>query len=700
MKYIRAAAVAGIFSLPSVAATGSSVNLKANPIRKVVNMLDSMLKKVEAEGKAEEELFNKFMCYCKNGRGALEKSVADAEAKAPQIDSSIKSTAAEIDQLAADLKAAQSDRADAKKAVEQATALRTKEEAEYSKVSGDFKANIAAMSKAVAAIEQGAGGFLQTSAANLLKKISITMDLNPGDRDTISAFLATSNGQSSEYAPASGEITGILKQMKDTMEADLADASAKEKDAIQTFDAMAAAKAKEIQSLTDAIESKTVRLGEAKVELVNLKNDLDDTQAALLEDKKFLKEMDKSCGTKEAEWAERQKMRAEEMLALHDTIKILNDDDALELFKKTLPSASLLEMKESGKMLRQAALKALKLPRGDVRVDLLALALKGKKVNFDKVIKMVDEMVALLAEEQTHDDGKKEYCETSIDAQEDKIKELERKTSDLEKSIEEGKNGVETLTKEIKALEDGIEELDKSVAEATEQRKDENSEFVATLAANKAAVDLLGFAKNRLNKFYNPSQYKAPPKRELSREDRIAVNMGGTAPPTPAPGGIAGTGITAFVQVHSQVQSQKAQQESAGVIAMMDLLLKDLAGQMTVAETEEKNAQEDYEKAMADAKEKRLADAKLLGEKITAKAETDAALEKHTDEKASSTQELMGNGEYIASLHADCDWLLENFEQRETARTDEVDAMLKAKDVLKGADYSLLEVKRSRARMN
>merc|ERR550537_1940007 len=88
------------FGLQAGYATADRVTLKANPIRKVVNMLDSMLKKVEAEGKAEEELFNKFMCYCKNGRGALEKSVADAEAKAPHIDSSIKSTAAEIDQLA------------------------------------------------------------------------------------------------------------------------------------------------------------------------------------------------------------------------------------------------------------------------------------------------------------------------------------------------------------------------------------------------------------------------------------------------------------------------------------------------------------------------------------------------------------------------------------------------------------------------
>merc|ERR550537_664171 len=126
------------------------------------------------------------------------------------------------------------------------------------------------------------------------------------------------------------------------------------------------------------------------------------------------------------------------------------------------------------------------------------------------------------------------------------------------------------------------------------------------MTSDTAAVELIGLAKNRLNKFYNPKLYVPPPKRELSEEDRIAVNMGGTAPPTPAPGGIAGTGIT-YMQIEMHVQ--KAQQESAGVIAMMDLLLKDLASQMTVAETDEKNAQEDYETAMADAKAKRLADA-------------------------------------------------------------------------------------------
>merc|ERR1719428_1902679 len=116
--------------------TADRLTLRANPIRKVVNMLDNMLKKVEAEGEAEEELFNKFMCYCKNGRGALEKSISDAETKAPQVSSAIGETEAEIKQLAADLETAKTDRADAESAVKEATALRGKEAAEYAKVSG------------------------------------------------------------------------------------------------------------------------------------------------------------------------------------------------------------------------------------------------------------------------------------------------------------------------------------------------------------------------------------------------------------------------------------------------------------------------------------------------------------------------------------------------------------------------------------
>merc|ERR1711879_620469 len=138
----------------------------------------------------EEELFEKFMCYCKNGKGALEASIASAKQTNEQLAASIKETDAALTQMKSDLKTAQTDRADAKKAVATATALREKEAAAYAKESSELKTNIAAMKKATTAIEKGAGGaFLQTSTASILKQLSVAMDISNMDREMITSFL-------------------------------------------------------------------------------------------------------------------------------------------------------------------------------------------------------------------------------------------------------------------------------------------------------------------------------------------------------------------------------------------------------------------------------------------------------------------------------------------------------------------------------
>jgi len=240
-------------------AMAGGVSLRVNPIRRVVNMLQSLTKKIDAEGKAEEELFDKFMCYCKNGRGSLEASIAAAEDKIPKLQSAIDEMGAAVEQLAADIKAAKEGREEAKAAMAEGKALRAKEAAAYAKESADLKTNVAAITKAVAALEKGAGGaFLQTAAASALRQLSISMDMSSVDRDMLSAFL--SNG--GEYAPQSGQIVGILKQMGDTMAADLKDITEKEEAAIAAFASMAESKAKEIAALTKEIEDKTARLGE------------------------------------------------------------------------------------------------------------------------------------------------------------------------------------------------------------------------------------------------------------------------------------------------------------------------------------------------------------------------------------------------------------------------------------------------------
>merc|ERR1719197_2345331 len=221
-----------------------------------------------------------------------------------------------------------------------------------------------------------AGTFLQSRGASILRHLSIKLDLDDDDRQQLTAFLQGS--QNDEYAPSSGQITGILKTMSDEMTKSHADAKAAEEAAIAAFNELVAAKTKEINALSAAIESKMSRSGELAVEIVQMKNDLGDTEEALIEDKAFLKDLEKNCKTKSDEWETIVKTRNEELLALADTIKVLNDDEALELFKKTLPgaSASFVELKVSSSTMRARALAAIRAAKKSVHLDFIALAIQ------------------------------------------------------------------------------------------------------------------------------------------------------------------------------------------------------------------------------------------------------------------------------------------------------------------------------------
>jgi hypothetical protein len=350
------------------------------------------------------------MCYCKNGAGSLGKQIEGAEQKIPQVESDLNAGGAEKAQLDADIVQHKKDKEAAVNTRSEAKAIREKTAASFAKEQSEQEADVAAMGKAIASLEKGAGGFLQTPAANVLRRLVVSADLSLETRDTLTSFLSqgTSNDDEEGYAPQSGEITGLLKQMKETMEKAKADAAATEAGSIKEFDALTAAKTKEVNALTEAVETKMSRVGEVAVELVSKAEDLDDTEKALAEDKNVLNNLESSCKTKAQDFDAKQKTRSEELIALADTIKLLNDDDALELFKKAIPSASLLQLKVTSKMALSRARQALRsgFHVRDFRLDLISMSMRGKKVSFDKVLGMVDDMVALLKKEQVDDDKK------------------------------------------------------------------------------------------------------------------------------------------------------------------------------------------------------------------------------------------------------------------------------------------------------
>jgi len=418
-------------------------------------------------------------------------------------------------------------------------------------------------------------------------------------------------------------------------------------------------------------------------------------------------ELKKSCATKAKEYAERKEMRAQEAVALAETIKILNDDDALDLFKKTLPSPSLLQLTKSAQETRAEAAQVLRsVARGgkfSPKMSLIAMALEGKKVGFEKVLKMIDEMVVTLKQEQVDDEAQEKWCSAEFDKNEDETKETKRLSEGLASKIEETKQGITATTDEIAALKKSIKETDEAVAEATEQRKAEHAEFVQTNAENNAAVQLLEVAKNRMNKFYNPALYKKPVRRELTEEERIYVQSGGADPrdaeEAAAKTGIAGTGVTVFSQVRGapppppETAEAYSKKDSSGPLALIEKLKTDLEKDMQAAQMEEEQSQKDYEEMMAESAEKRAADAKSLTEKDTQKADLEGDLQAATEAKKNADGELLALGEYLAQLHGSCDFLLANFDTRKEARASEIDALTKAKAVLSGADYSLLQTR-------
>jgi len=683
--------------LAACAAEGGATTVNANPVRKVVQMLQAMQKKVTSEGETEAELFDKFMCYCKTGSGDLSKSIGDAETKIPQLSSELKDSEATLAETKEGLKQDQEDRSAAKAAIAEATGIRKKENSAFVGAKDEYVANIDAILKAVAALEKGtAGSFLQTRSASVLQKIlnsRATQEMLEEDKQTLLSFLSGGGNPFSQgYAPQSGQIVGLLKQLGDSMATSLANIMIAEEKAVYTYGELMKAKTAEVNSLTEAIEAKTAKIGDLGVHIVQIKDDLDDTSQALNEDRSFLKELEKGCDTKAAEWEERKKTRAAELLALAETIKILNDDDALELFKKTLPAPGVgfVQMDVARVAMRKQALAAVQAARrtdrqGHVKLDLIMLSLSGRKVSFDKVIKMIDEMVALLGAEQTDDDDKKAYCEKSLDESEDDKKVLENTIGDLEKSIATTEESISTLAEEIAALLKGISDLDSQVKEATTTREEENAFYKKTMQEDAAAKDILKMAKNRLAQFYAPKMYVPPAKVERSAMGRISEEMSLEQRTDPGPPPSTWSAYATKSEEHG------------GVVAMLDLLIADLDKEMASMTTQEKDDQAEYEAFMAEAGDKRAADSKSTEQKEGEKADLEAALVKLQQDHKDTSKELYLKEMEIKDLHLECDWLIANFEMRKSARAGEVDSLKKAKAVLSGADYSLVQTAAARS---
>merc|ERR1719146_391194 len=358
--------------------------------------------------------------------------------------------------------------------------IREKEHAEYVEATGDAEANVAALSGAITALEKGMSAFLQAPRNPRLSKIVRASEaVDDYEKQNLLALLEGKQNPFGDYSSQSGEIVGMLKAMKDEMDKDLKGAVSAEELAKTGFEELAAAKKSEISANSEAIESKTVRSGKLAVSVTTTADDIEDTTAEMAETEAFVANLASTCAAKKKEWAERQAMRAEEISAVSEAIKILNDDDALDLFKKTLSlsQSSMRFLQTSSKhasalrAARSLGALAKKDPAHAQRLALLQYSLRAKSVDFSKILAQIDGMMKVLAEEQKTDDETKAFCSKEISTKDAEQKDTEESIASSTAAIEEMTEQSATLASEIASLGKEIKDLDKAVAEATENRR-------------------------------------------------------------------------------------------------------------------------------------------------------------------------------------------------------------------------------------
>merc|ERR1719401_851869 len=462
------------------------------------------------------------------------------------------------------------------------------------------------------------------------------------------------------YAPQSGEIFGILRQMKETFEANLANSQKEEAESQKAYEELKAAKEEEIKAGQAQIDSKTEQLADTDEKNAQAKEDLEDTKKSLSADEQFLMMLKEKCSMTDAEWEERQKTRQLEMEAVSKALAVLSTDDAHDLFTKTF-NPSLLQKEnamhsqrrtQASKLLASAAHK-LQNPR------LATLAVRVRLDAFTRVKKAIDDMVAQLLKEKEDEIKHKDFCVEEFNTNELQTEKKEREKADLIAKIEDLTLTIKQLTEAIDALKAEIAEMQVQLKRAGEDREKENKEFQMTVADQRATQKLLTAALNILKGFYEKKAKAA------------LLQTSQPAGPPPPPG----------------FEAYKKNAAAPGVMGMIQQIINDAKAMEAETIRSEEDAQKAYEDFVKDTNASIEAKSEDIVNKSETKAKAEADLVEAKENKEAVMLELEQLANYKAELHSSCDFVVKNFEIRQTARDEEIEALKQAKAILSGAKF-------------
>jgi chromosome segregation ATPase len=629
-----------------------------SPIEKVTRLLQDMKATLETEQKEDDELYDQLSCWCTTNEKEKTAAVATAEKAITGLTADIEEYGAKSAELKSTIERLKKEIEDDQAALDTASAIRAKENGEFSASEKELMESITSVTAAVAQLSAH-NSFLQVaSSSSPLKGVRAALQkhatvLAPPQRRKLASFLA----QPAQSKTA--EIFAILKQMKETFESNLS-AEQKEESAAQAeFDQLKSAKTREIKATKAQKLDKTSLLAETDEAMATAKHDLVQTRNGLTADQKFLVDLESRCESGDKDYSDRSKMRAVEIAAVSEALSILSEDTSRDLFTSTLSfvqkSAHTQKRSKASAVLRSAAEKT-----GDTSLSLLAN--KAAIDAFGKVISAIDEMTTSLKKEMEDEVKHQRFCSKELTENEAGQEEKKDHIEDLTAEIEDNTATVDTLSKEIEELQKQVGEMKVQVKRASEDREKANKIFQQAVADQRAT-------QNILNKVYKRLETVYAAKGQKTNATLVEVKHT-VAPPPPAFG------------------EYKKSEGGGGVLSMVQKIIAEALSLEKETLAAEQTAQSDYTVFVADSSKSIDADNRSIAAKSKAKAGLETDLVNAAADKKATIADLEMLGSYEGQLHLSCDYVLQNFDVRQEARGQEVDALANAKAILSGADFA------------
>jgi len=704
-------------------APSSALSADMSPVRKVVTLIEEMKEQVEKDASDDLAAYDKYMCWCKTNDKEKGDAIASDQVKIEQLGAFIEEASATEGELKTQIASLSSDIADDQDALATAVATRDKEyaafqaeESDMKETKGLLKEAIQVLSKVQLLQKHGKASEAQVHSVlmQLKEKIQskapvrfasvMQKDLFDmfGSIDTAARSRQGLRGASFEqskkllpwekteeqvgkeanpnalegaaanaksFNSRSGGILGLLAEMSDQFTADLASAEKQDFEAEVSFQSLKAAKLGEIEVGSKAKESKEADLADTLDQAAKAKEDRESTTAAMEADQGFLVNLQKDCKSEDEQYKARSKTRSEEIVALAETIKLLTEDESRDLFGK---SVTLLQLSGSSvkassseaalvqdRAMERAMQKIAAVARRHQNWALASLAVRTGLDAFSKVKEVMDKMLVELANQQKDESAKREFCNKDIDSTEDSIKVADNTKEDLDEKHLRIVNTLESLSRDIDDIKAEEADMQVSLKQAGEQRKAENQVFQQSVTDQRATINILNKAQQRLKMFYTPALVEIH-----------AHQPGRAVAPKPEPPG--------------------DYSKSAGAGGVMQLLAK-IVENAEVAEKEltmdEQQSQALYAEFVKVTTATIEADRAAISDKAGLTAQAEADKSETQEAQLGNDQELGKLNDLLKAQHLDCDWLIKYYDIRQQARAEEIDAINDAKAVLSGANF-------------